>query len=400
MNPRCWPPFSLYFQLSILRVPIYVFIIHLLSLDFYSAANCLLIFLWTLLRAHLDPFVPLLLHGILALPTCILPPGFLEIAEFLSCFYVISWTIAATILPPKNVSYVPKGQRSSCYHWIPSWLKSTNEVFEKLASFIDRFLPTPRRRHRRCAPASRDTSHRTSTAPRHRATTILALCLTLGIARAHTHCDNSGHATANRAVFDSDSFDILVDGGATASISNDLNDFIIPPRKTKIRIKGFNGTSSEAKVGTVKWAILDDSGKRHILKIPGTYYVPSCPLRLLSPQHYSQQLKDHRGTYSTNYGDQVVFVWDHSKNSITMPLSKSSNVGILRSAPGSRVFSCYVDTEQPPKQPPPDIFACQVITDDEADNMEDDFDDETTVSSSTTGSGGGPSFHLYRYRMK
>jgi hypothetical protein len=61
----------------------------------------------------------------------------------------------------------------------------------------------------------------------------------------------------------------------------------------------------------------------------------SCPLRLLSPQDYSQRLKDHRGTYLTNYDDQVLFVWDHSKNCITMPLSKSSNIGIVRSATGS-----------------------------------------------------------------
>jgi hypothetical protein len=31
-----------------------------------------------------------------------------------------------------------------------------------------------------------------------------------------------------------------------------------------------------------------------------TYYMESCPMRLFSPQHYSQQIKDHQGTYSTN----------------------------------------------------------------------------------------------------
>jgi hypothetical protein len=75
-----------------------------------------------------------------------------------------------------------------------------------------------------------------------------------------------------------------------------------------------------------------------LLQIPDTYFVASYPMRLLSPQHYSQQIHDHRGT--------------------------------LRSAPGHQVFSCFVEDAKPPKEPPPAIFAFTVITDDEADDME------------------------------
>jgi hypothetical protein len=64
---------------------------------------------------------------------------------------------------------------------------------------------------------------------------------------------------------------------------------------------------SAARIGTVRWPILADEGLRHVLQIPDTYFVASCPMRLLSPQHYSQQIHDHRGTYSTNFGNQVVF---------------------------------------------------------------------------------------------
>jgi hypothetical protein len=93
-------------------------------------------------------------------------------------------------------------------------------------------------------------------------------------------------------------------------------------------------------------------------------------MRLLSPQHYSQQINDHRGTYSTNFGDQVVFVFHQKKFQVTIPLNPSSNVGIIRSAPGHQVFSCFVEDANPPKEPPPAIFAYTVITDDEADDME------------------------------
>jgi hypothetical protein len=107
-----------------------------------------------------------------------------------------------------------------------------------------------------------------------------------------------------------------------------------------------------------------------VLQIPDTYFVASCPMRLLSSQHYSQQIHGHRGTYSTNFGNQVVFVFHKKKVQVTIPLSPSSNVGILRSAPGHQVFSCFVEYSKPPKEPPRVIFAHTVITDDEANDME------------------------------
>jgi hypothetical protein len=164
------------------------------------------------------------------------------------------------------------------------------------------------------------------------------LAVTVGLARVQVHCDNAAPPVAHCAVFESDSYDILVDGGATTSITNCLDDFVRPLTKTTIRIKGFNGTSSTAPTGTVKWPILGGQGVCHVLHIPDTYYVASCPMRLLSPQHYSQQIQDHRGTYSTNYGDQVLLVFHNGQFCATMPLSPSTNVGITCSAPGHQVF--------------------------------------------------------------
>ena len=274
--------------------------------------------------------------------------------------------------------YVLRRKVSACSQWLKSWLKTTNNIFDYLATSIAPYLhvDSKRRRHRiSCAGSYRSNRapfHRKAK-PRNHAKFMVFSAVTMGLARAKTYCNNPGPAVAHRALFDSDSFDILVDGGATASISNCLDDFIKPPTSTDVRIKGFNGTYSAARIGTVRWPILDDKGVRHVLQIPDTYYVASCPMRLLSPQHYSQQLNDHRGTYSTNYGDQVVFVFHKKKYQVTIPLRPSTNVGILRSAPGHQVFSCFVEPELPPKEPPPDFFACTVITDDEADDLELDL---------------------------
>ena len=208
---------------------------------------------------------------------------------------------------------------------------------------------------------------------RHHARVLALSAITVGIARAHSAV-NAQRST--RAIFDSDSFDILVDGGATSCISNSLADFVKPPKASSVRVKGFNGTTSSTRVGTVVWHILDDSGHRRTLRIQNTYYVPACPLRILSPQHYSQQTKDLRGTYATNFGDQVLFVWNRGRFKCTMPLSPATNVGILRSAPGHAVFSSFVGASNSPS---PTHFCCPVISDDEANDSDAD-DDEDTLS--------------------
>jgi hypothetical protein len=179
--------------------------------------------------------------------------------------------------------------------------------------------------------------------PSRTATHLLALsALATGIARANAAAAISEDGPC-RPIFDSNSFNILVDGGASACISNNLADFIKPPNTSAIRVKGFNGTTSSTKVGTVRWSILDDSGQERTLEVRNTYYVPACPLRLLSPQHYSQQQNDHRGTYSANFGNQVVFVWNNGRFKTTMPLTAVTNVGILQSAPGHNVFASFVE---------------------------------------------------------
>jgi hypothetical protein len=148
---------------------------------------------------------------------------------------------------------------------------------------------------------------------------------------------------------------------------------VTPPKTSTVWVKGFNGTTSSTRVGTVIWNILDDSGHRRTLRIRNTYYVPACPMRILSPQHYSQQTKDLRGTYSTNYGDHVLIVWNKGKHRVTMSLSPTTNVGILRSAPGHAIFSSLVNTND---DPPPLHFCCPVVTDDKADDSSDDEEDD------------------------
>ena len=337
------------------------------------------------------------------------PVLFIELTTFLVCTQVVLWwydSLPST--PTSDPPYIPRGKRPPSY--LGPFLDWLRNAIDQLA---DRVSPNIKSRRHTRHPHSTRMPPTTGTgrplvllhvfpvlvtyaavceslflkwnflwwrvrlrAPRRTARHLMALsALAAEVARANAAVSN---AASRRAIFDSDSFNILVDGGATACISNALSDFVTPPRTSTVLVKGFNGATSTTRVGTVRWIILDDTGQRRTLEVKNTYYVPECPLRLLSPQHYSQQLRDHRGTYSVNYGDQVVFVWGRGRFKATMPLTTVTNVGILRSAPGHASFSSFASLATDISPP---LFCCNVITDDDADDESDpDDDDDATWS--------------------
>jgi hypothetical protein len=65
-----------------------------------------------------------------------------------------------------------------------------------------------------------------------------------------------------------------VDNCCSTSITNDLHDFIAPPRPARAKVEGYNGTTTATMVGTVCWKIHDDLGNEHQLLLPNTYYSP------------------------------------------------------------------------------------------------------------------------------
>jgi hypothetical protein len=218
----------------------------------------------------------------------------MEFTEALVYLQVVAWAFTELLLKPMTNPYVPKHKLSSCSQWLQSWLKYTNNSFDNMAEYLAPLIHVKGGHCQGCSRSSQGPVHRKATSrsrsksttrsrtkatPRSCAKVLMAYsAVTMGVARAQAHCDNAAPTSTHRSVFDSeDSYDILVDGGTTASITNNLNDSVKPPQKTNIRIKGFNGTSSNARVGTVKWTILDDNGVRHVLKIPDTYYVESVP---------------------------------------------------------------------------------------------------------------------------
>jgi hypothetical protein len=141
-----------------------------------------------------------------------------------------------------------------------------------------------------------------------------------------------------------DSFDILIDNCCSHTLTNDINDYIEPPDKSAVRVRGYIGKSNSAMVGTVKWKIKDDKGKIHSFILPNTYYSPSVETRLLSPQHWALTRKKGRDSYCITYHDAIIMRWNKDKYQITAPLDnrRHRNVGVVRSASGiTQYFTSY-----------------------------------------------------------
>jgi hypothetical protein len=120
--------------------------------------------------------------------------------------------------------------------------------------------------------------------------------------------------TPHRVHFDSDSYDIFVDNCCSKSITNCLDDFIIPPKPSNLLIKGFNGATATTKVGTVQWHLQDDQGRVHKLTLPHTYYSKHGEHRLPSPQHWAQVANQGKGTRCITYHDSIVLIWGNDKS--------------------------------------------------------------------------------------
>ncbi len=140
--------------------------------------------------------------------------------------------------------------------------------------------------------------------------------------------------------FDTDSYDILFDNCCSHSLTNCKEDFIEPPIKSRVKVRGYNGHTESTMVGTVKWKIQDDNGKIHNFILPNTYYSSAVETRLLSPQHWAQVRNGKRDTYCVTYYDAIIMRLNKDKYQITAPLSDEEhrNVGVVRSVPGIKSY--------------------------------------------------------------
>ena len=189
-----------------------------------------------------------------------------------------------------------------------------------------------------------------------------------------THFRNS----LQRVPFDSDSQPLMFDDGASASITNDLWDFVTRPTAITHKVQGIAGSAKETYHGTVKWKIEDDNNIMHTFVIPNTDYIAAAPTRILSPQHFAQQMQDHRphaeGTGCMTTSMAIVLFWDQRKFTKTDKLDPKLDIAMTNTAPGIKHYKAYLMNQEGISNQNASIFETHIIPEDESNKDQDDND--------------------------
>ena len=150
--------------------------------------------------------------------------------------------------------------------------------------------------------------------------------------------------------FDTDSVPIKVDNCCTRTISFCREDFLedtLTPVHNKV-VKSFSGTLTPiTHEGTIQWWVSDDDGTTRKICVPKSYLVPNGTTRLLSPQHWAQQINDNiplkRGTWCATYDDEVILHWNQREFQKTIKLDQDkANIATMWTAPGYHKFNDFL----------------------------------------------------------
>ena len=168
--------------------------------------------------------------------------------------------------------------------------------------------------------------------------------------------------------WDSNGQQLMVDNGASASITPYLTDFIAPPQPVNSKVKGFGGHAQAMYKGTVQWKVQDDQGQSHCFTLPNSYFIASAPSRILYPQHLAQITKDNYplllGTREVTGDEYIQLFWSQRKYVKTIKLDPRQNIRMTHTAPGIHKFQDFI-VQQAVQTPCPCCFDTHIIPDDD-----------------------------------
>jgi hypothetical protein len=286
----------------------------------------------------------------------------------------IVWTLSTVVLPgyvlfyepfSRSHLYVPKSQhgmmRLKAYEYcgyLKTWIKRGLKRLETSISNLNSRTSRQRRDTKKWSRILFGSRPR----PRKRLNIVRSMCIILAMHAASGQPDK-------RLPFDTDSKPLKVDNCTTASITPCLADCVTTPIKVRNKVEGIGGSISEVYKTTIKWSFEDNDGLSHDILLPGSYYVPTAPSRLLSPQHWAQIAKDNyplpRGTWCATYDDCIELQWNQRKYTLTIPLDVGqTNVGTIHTTPGFSNFEAFcAECEVDDDEPEPVSFDTSLFTD-------------------------------------
>ena len=112
--------------------------------------------------------------------------------------------------------------------------------------------------------------------------------------------------------------------------------------------------------------------------IPNKYYITNAPTKILSPQHFAQQMKDHKphaeGTGCTATSTTIVLFWNQRKFTKRIKLDPKLNIAMINTAPGIQQYKSYIMNQGEASNRHTHIFETRIIPEKESDQEQEDDD--------------------------
>ena len=145
----------------------------------------------------------------------------------------------------------------------------------------------------------------------------------------------SQHMTVYLSDQGDDLLPIVIDSGASISLTANYNDFVGPIRPATItELQGLSHTTKVHGVGQVIWTVRDVFGTTRTIKTQA-YYIPEATVRLFSPQTYfREQQKGHLGldhsstTLQLHDGSLLHFPYNTNNNLPLMLPTEPCHIGL------------------------------------------------------------------------
>ena len=288
----------------------------------------------------------------------------LALHAFGVCAVILLLFITEAQVPEEPKAYIPKKRRPPESWWIKASLQASNRFLTGVEKMIMNLKTRRRYRPRQpwtCGRRTRQKKQRSVASPPV-------------INMTSTWSNQWSAPRVHARQFDSDSYKLMLDDGASACITNCKNDFVEPPKRVDRKVKGIKGHADATHRGTLKWYLEDDTGLVHVILIQGAYLIPNATTRILSPQHFAQQANDHypkeEGTGSLTTSKNITLFWSQRLFTKTVPLDPRTNVGLTTTAPGTRSYRAYCATIDTQETEETNIFTTHVIPDDDDESFQ------------------------------
>jgi len=132
--------------------------------------------------------------------------------------------------------------------------------------------------------------------------------------------------------FSPDMFPIIIDTGASITISPYTTDFSTPIRPVQnLEIKGIASGLKIMGVGDITYHVYDDEGNIQTLTLKNSLYVPQCSSRILCPRQLAMSAANPQDCFIAGSANSTLIC---NGKPITVQYDMISNLPILFTAPG------------------------------------------------------------------